>query len=234
MQISNLSNAEFMNVLKLVLEKRKSRKGRSKLPIDTFVDKWGNAKDLLEEINKKIHSKELLQEARSQYVISLVTGLEVFLKDTFIDLIDQYDFGLTELAKKKHINFDFIEIDYILKNKISMGELIVEYYNFQNLHGIQAAFSSLFEFDFFTELKRYKWYFDRKDPQGFVQVSKNFYPKINRLIKLRHNFVHDINPEINLKTHEIEDMHTELIVFASMIAFFIEELLANKLKQKAK
>lgn len=218
-----------MNKLEIILEKRRNRRKRSRVPINNFITKWLNASDLLEKIHKKIRARELIQEARRQYIISLVTGLEVFLKDAFVQLIDKYNFDYEPLVKKKSYPISLIDMQYIIKHKVTMGEMIAEQFNFQNLDSIQDAFSSLLGFDFFSALKKYKWIFDDKKPDGYLQLAIDFYIKIDRLIKLRHSFAHDVNFKKKLTMNEITKLDIELLTFANLLDFFIEDLIDGKI-----
>jgi len=216
------------NYLDILLERRKNRKTRSKFPIESFIDKWSNSSNLSEKIHKKIHDRNLIQEARNQFIMSIITALEVFLRDSLLFLIDEYKLDYTKLAKKKADTYSLEKIEFITKNKITIGELIVDYCNFQNLGGINECFSLLFGFNLFEEVKQYKWVYDEKDPQGFMQVS-NFY-LIDRLLKLRHNITHDLDFKRKINKRDLDEMENELVTFANILSFFFEDLIEKKLK----
>ena len=111
--------------------------------------------------------------------------------------------------------------------KITKGEIIAEYCNFQNLDDVQKSFSFLFNFNFYEELKKYKWIYDAGDSEGFTQLDKDFYIKLKRLIDLRHNFVHDINFNTTLSMNQIENFHDESIYFAHQVERFLSDLLSK-------
>jgi len=220
-----------MDILKTIIERRRNLRTRSKIPFNNFIDKWFNIHDLLEAINKKIYSKNLKQESRGQFIVSTVTTLEVFLKDIVIKLINKYGFDYRPLAKKKGKNFDLMEIEYIIKKNITIGEVIAESCNFQNLDKIQETFSLLFGFNFFEELKKYKWWFDKKNKkEGFFQVDPEFYANWNKLIIMRHNLVHDINFKKNLHMREINNLAWGVVGDVHVIASFIDDILNKKIK----
>lgn len=213
-----------MHILELILDRRKNIIGKSKDPMDIFLEKWGNALELIDAINKNIKSNKLIQEARRNYVINIVTGFEVFLKDTFVETINNHpELDTKQLVKKKVKKFSLDEVELIIKKNISKGEIIAEYINFQNLSDIETSYSLLFNFNFFEEFKKYKWYYDEEDPNGFMQINDDFYPNIKEIIQLRHNFVHDINFKKKLSMGEINEFHNEIIFFISLFGFFIED-----------
>ena len=218
-----------MNI-KRILERRYSKKTRSKFPIEDFIDKWTNASGLLEKVHKKIHTKNLIQEARGQFIVSMVTALEVFLRDSLISLIDKYKLDYTKLAKKKAESCDLEKIEFIIKNNITIGELIVEYCKFQNLKEIEECFSLLFGFSLFKELKEYKWVYDKKNPKGFIQISSDFYPKLDNLLKLRHSITHDLNFKRIINKRNLDEMEDELVTFVNLLCFLFDDLVNKKLK----
>lgn len=215
--------------INLILERRDNQKTRSKFPIDNFMDKWADVSNLLDKIHQKIYNKNLIQEARGQFIVSIVTALEVFLRDSLILLISEYKLDYTKLAKKKADTYNLEKIEFIIKNNITIAELIVDYCNFQNLKGINECFSLLLGFDLFKEFKDYKWIYDKKDPKGYVQMT-NFYPKIDRLLRLRHSITHDLNFNRKINKRDLDDMEIELVNFANILTFFLDDLVNKKLK----
>ena len=115
--------------LQIILKARKNIRKRSSVPISFFLDKYFDSCNLLEKINKKIKMKHLNQEARKQHIISLVTALEVYLKETFVSIINKKKIDCLELITKDW-KFDFYDIQFILKHKITINELIASCYNF--------------------------------------------------------------------------------------------------------
>lgn len=208
--------------LGIILAARKARKKRSNIPIEFFMDKYLNADDLLITIDKKIKRKDLKYEARKQYIISLVTAFEVYFKEAFILLIDEKRLDISKIKTLFNRKYDFEEVLLINKKRISAGELAASQFNFQELESIQKAFSSLLGRDFISELKRYRWiYGDRKNE--FIQLDKDFYIKLERILNLRHNFTHDINFKDFISKKEIKDISSNLFTFVSLVNFFLSD-----------
>ncbi len=215
--------------MELILERRKNLKTRSKSPIDSFITKWDNVSTLLKQIHKKISNKNLIQEARGQFIVSIVTALEVFLRDSLISLINKNQLDYTKLAEKKSDNYDLETVEFIIKNKITIAELIADNCSFQNLKRIDECFSLLFGFNLFKEFKDYKWVYDKEDSKGYIQMT-DFYPKIDKLLKLRHDITHDLNFKRTINKRDLDEMEEELVNFTNILAFFFDDLMNKKLK----
>jgi len=208
---------------KKILNEKINRKSRKRDIASNTITKIFNAGDLLEKIHKRIKNKNLIQEARRQFIITLITSLEVFFKDYFIRLIEtekRFE-NFFEYYDKK---FSVCDLDYISKKGISSKELISDYYNFQNLDNINKAFSTLLNIDFFKELEEYQWWFDKSDKkEGFFSIGK-FYKELNKIINLRHDFVHDINFKRIINKREITDMYDFFLSFITITEFFIDDI----------
>jgi len=129
--------------------------------------------------------------------------------------------GLIEGFNRK---FNLGEVLLIGKERISKGELISSQFNFQNLRGIEKAFSGLLNKNFIKELRNYKFYFN-KGEGDFVQLEKDFYTKLQKLLDLRHGFVHDINFKDFIGLRSLKSLSENLLVFVNIVEFFIEDFL---------
>jgi len=76
----------------------------------------------------------------------------------------------------------------------------------------------------FPSLKNYKWYFGEESDE-FVDLNPNFYLKLKKMLKLRHNFVHDINFKMFLNLREIKSFGNNLFDVIILTEFFIEDVL---------
>jgi len=129
-----------MKRIEIILENIKARKTRSRVPLFFFIEKIEIADKLLEKIHKKISSKRLLQEARKQYIISIVTASEVYFKDKLVWLIDKKKIDCSKFFDKEKL-YTHSDIKTIIDKKITIGDLIASTFNFQNINGIEKAFS---------------------------------------------------------------------------------------------
>lgn len=213
--------------LQIIIKQRKNRRKRSRVPLTLFLEKYEDSEKLLDKIYQKISSRGLNQEARKQHIISLVTAFEVYIKETFVRLIDKEKLEHSNLIKKEW-KFNFEEVQFIVEKRISPGELIASHYNFQKLENIEEAFSNLLNLKFLSELKKYTFYLD-DEKKDFIKLDENYYVKLQKLLDLRHDFTHDINFKDFIRLNDIRDLSSNLLTFVILTALFIEDYLDKKL-----
>lgn len=149
---------------KKILQAKINRKGRSRDTLSNSMDKICDASDLMEFIHKKVKNRKLIQEARKQFIITLVTSIEVLLRDYFLvsltyeNIINKFR-KISDYSERK---FTLAEMVFCNENKISEQELIADNYNFQNISDINKAFSTALSNNFFDDIKNFKWWFDKK------------------------------------------------------------------------
>lgn len=214
--------------LEIILKEKKHRKSRSSEPLRLFSYKFGNSKLLFDRVIENVDENRLIQEAKGQYIISLVTASEVYLRETFITLIDKYNFEISEIKNEFNRKFDIDDFLFISKKKISIGELIASQFNFQELNNINKAYSKLLTINFFNKIKIYKWEYGEGE-NDYLQLEEDFYPKLEKLLNLRHNFTHDIFFDTIIELDEIEDLSTHLHNFIYIIEMFIYEEFFQKM-----
>lgn len=180
-----------------LLEKRGLRANRDNYPFENLFEKIERARLVLAHTGgiKGQNANKIKSEARRQFVVSLITALEVYLGDIVLELIDtqkvKYSENILKSAGKK---FNIIEIDEILKNKITVGELICDQINFQNLDWTLSFLTDLFDEDFAKLLETKKFVYTNKQERKItLSLRKGFKKRLARIFELRHNYVHDIS-----------------------------------------
>lgn len=161
----------------------------------------------------------------NQSLVMLVSAFEIFLKNLFIDTINE-DPKLQRkilLSKRKVSFLDFKQYN---ERKVSLGELISRNYNFQNLNSVIDAYKFI-NIDIRSVLeKRVK--IDGKT----YKISK----EIERAIKKRHKIVHEaynynnltvIDLEIYWHVFNLAGVHLEMVPLKSLF-----EKHRKKLKKK--
>lgn len=108
-------------------------------------------------------------------MVFFVTAFETFFKDLFILLVNENPSIKNKLIKSsKKMSFEVLE-NY-KSNKTTLGKIIAEDYNFQNLDSTNEAYSKI-GFDFYKLLNKKC---DTKNRIGFIK----------EVIEKRHNIVH--------------------------------------------
>jgi hypothetical protein len=189
---------QHIDKLKRVASRNKGRKG-----LENFDDKYFLARDLWLEIEKLKLDRDLLWQARRNFVVNLVTVLEVFLKDLIVVQRDRWKHeGFSKVLDEK-VSLD--EAYTIFKhNKLTRELLITHYYSFQNVDSIKRVFDPLTGKDFLNEIGTYVY----RDKDGAISLSKNEVIKnLKMLFDLRHRIVHEgLHDRISRKqTEEFDD-----------------------------
>lgn len=216
-----------MDKLKRIEESRKNIH-RLYPPLNVCFSKLKSSDLLFDAINRKFSDVKLLNEAKSQYIIGQVTAFEVYLKDTLRYLMSHKIIDKEKLVENYKKKFSLSELEHIKEKKITIGELIVDSYNFQKLYDIEKAYSLAFNLNFFKALRQFKQY---KEPTSGkiipIKLDNDFYSKLEKLIKLRHNCVHDVNYRLPEK-EEIEILADNLFGFILALELFIAHREENK------
>jgi hypothetical protein len=205
----------------------KLNKSRKKNPIVTFLGKVLTAEELLKEIENKIIKKELINEARTQYVIALVTAFEVYFKDLLIYIFDNCKREIVYDNCNK-IKFDekysFIQLLEFYKNKIEIQEIIRVSKNFQNIDIVFDVFGNLTGMNLSKEIENYTADFHRLK----VTVTKELKNELIQLLKKRHELTHEIDGELNIKKDETDDYFKSMIIFIVVIDKLINKEFISK------
>ena len=107
----------------------------------------------------------------SDYVIiRSVTEIEVFCKSSAVTMIDNFNCPLPDMGVTTSLE------ELKLLDRVTLGEIAAEQFNFQNIHDIDKMFSHLLEMKFLDEMK-----------QCGVDVGT-----LVKLINVRHKIVHEM------------------------------------------
>ena len=154
---------------------------------------WRNA-----EVATGKEARKIRSEARRQSVISLITAFEVYLGDIVVELMDKYGINLHEDENLKKLfnrsKFSIFELHQILKDKITIGELVCWEINFQNMTLAFSFLSSLFGTDFSKLISNNKFaYKNTKGMDVTISLKSTFPARLDKLLKLRHLYIHDVD-----------------------------------------
>jgi hypothetical protein len=200
------------------------RRSRSSIPWNVYHKKIEYIQNIIEKTKKKIKDKRILEEIRKQQIVSLVTALEVYLRDMFIFIIDEKNIKTDKIldSKKENLSLlDVIRYHNLLKEKEwKPAELLANKYNFQNLQSIESAYRELLNINVLTELKGYKV----KDKAGKTyKLDKDYNDKIKKILELRHSITHDINFRKKISYDRLVEIFNYLHFFVDTFDIYLEE-----------
>lgn len=123
--------------------KKRSLKECTK-PLDVFENRMKDAMALEGAILTKKLSEKLINEAKNQMIIVMVSCYEAYVRDVFQIIVDEELVPLDRLFKIKqlrNLKFSLKEVEFIRKKGIKISEIICDYINFQNFSQMKQAYS---------------------------------------------------------------------------------------------
>ncbi|TCK03948.1 HEPN domain-containing protein [Phorcysia thermohydrogeniphila] len=205
--------------------------GYCDIPIDVFYEKSRRALLLLGTIEDSNVPKELKIEARKNFVINCVTALEVFLKDMIVILLYSNEEWFYEKVKKlqklRDIKLNLLDACKMFnKRKVSLGELIVATYSFQNIAHIEEVFSALTGEKFLDKVGKVK--VEDEEGKSFVLNEKcpDWRKKLEELLNLRHRFVHQVSFKERLGLKRLKNLFECLVSFVEATEQYLLEFIS--------
>lgn len=222
-----------MNPLTKTLELRKNYKIKSREPMRAYQRRISLARDILQliERNGRESSK---QEARRLFLVTVAAGFELYWRDLIRAVIDRKKVTLKEYPKLRNINFTLADIEQIIGNRVTLGELLSCSYTFQNTKVVNEVLSCILNINAFTEFGKAKFQIqeivrkNRSKKQGsiFQQIIYgksilNNIKKIEKCFEIRHATVHDTGTRYRLSKIETLLIENAVWQFNTFFELFI-------------
>lgn len=155
-----------------------------------FSETRSNAYDLLRlaEVHGVSRQK---YEARKAFVVTLVSALEVFIKEIIIENHGKWNKeGFSKLLTEKVTldqAYNIFKV-YGVKREV----IIAKTHSFQNLENISHVFNCLTgKKNFLDDLEEYKWDLGEGGYLQLIKISPNWRKDLANLFALRHKIVHE-------------------------------------------
>lgn len=219
-----------------LLLQRALRNTRSQSPVENFLKQQELIEDLYFEIEKNIDSEELVQQARRQVVISLVSALEVYFKDTLKQSYDSGVFKNSFLLKKIRKRFYFNDIENIIDNKVSLGELLASVFTFQSLSSVNKVFSQLIGRNMFNQINTFEFELQVEETDGhshpgqkttILNEDRKVYRRIDELYSLRPFLTHDQLERSEISEFQIQNFLGASCLLVVVIDNYLRELIQS-------
>ena len=215
------------------------RNTRSFSPVDNYFKQLEVIEDLYFEIEKNIESSKLIQQARKQLVISLVSALEVYFKDSLMTAYDSGSFNDSYLVKRLQKRFLLKDIQDIIKNKITIGEVLASIFTFSNLKAVNKIFSSLIGKNFFKELNEYQFELkSQADEESDIPTinkttmlneDRRVYFNLKELYSIRPFITHDQPEKSSISEFQVQYFISSAELFAIVIDNYLCSLMNNEI-----
>jgi hypothetical protein len=212
------------------LKLRESLSRTSQNTLDRFYNILSEPKKLLEFIEDKTQRKELIQEARKNYIVALATAFEVFWREFIREAVDSTDIKKAKLSKRK---FSFNEITEILGHKLTLGELVASIENYQGIEPLQEVSQEIFGFDFLGCLSKDEIeVFENDEPVLKIKGEEILKGKtyIEQGFEMRHQIVHDAGSGLNISKNQVNKIERFMGLFCIFGAINWQRNIPNKLE----
>lgn len=228
------------NIEKVLLQ-RALRNTRSDSAFENFMSQLELIEELYVDVEQNISSQRLVQQARKQAIISLVSALEVFLKDTLKTAYDSGAFKNSQLLRNIPKHFFLNDIENIINHNISIGELLASLFTFHSLRSINKVFSGLIGKNFFTQINQFTFEVEFEKDEIHDDVKKTtirhedykIYQKIEELYSLRPFITHDQPEKSIISEFQVQNYLSAANLFAFVIDNYLKELIQSNLKELA-
>lgn len=228
------------NVEKVLLQ-RALRKTRGKNAFENFLSQMELIEELYVDVEQNISSPRLVQQARKQAIISLVSALEVFFKDTLKNTYDSGAFEDSQLLRNIPKHFFLNDIENIIKHKVSVGELLASIFTFHSLRSINKVFSGLIGMNFFNQINRFEFEIEVEEEKKHDDIKKTtilhedykVYQRMEELYSLRPFITHDQPEKSIISEYQVQNFLGTANLFAFVTDNYLKELIQQNLKKQA-
>jgi len=224
------------NIDKILLQ-RAIRNTRSYSPINNFYKQQNLIENLQLEIEKNIDIPKLIQLGRRQLIISLVSALEVYFKDQLVIAFDSGKFNNSNLANKINKTFYLADIQAIIDNNISVGEIIAGLFTFSGLSSINKVYSLLIDEHFLKLLNKFEFEIAINDKTStnksfekttIINEDKHIYKHLNDLYSLRPYLTHDQPEKSVISEFQIQKFLSSSSLFVLAFDCFIKDIINKR------
>ena len=156
-----------------------------------FIDNVGRQVHTMHHVIQTTEDEELLQAAASHFVCGLVSCWETFFRDLFIEVVKERRDLIERFAGETEAETEGLADEMA-------AELISKSYNFQNLQGIDRAFSPIFGAQFLSRVATHVFpavAFGGEVTQNFslARGVENWNFWVEYCFDERHRITHDAN-----------------------------------------
>jgi hypothetical protein len=160
-------------------------------------------------------------EARKVFIVSLVSALEVFLKELIIERHGKWDKeGFSKLLTEKVTldqAYNIFKV-YGVKREV----IVAKTQSFQNLENISHVFNCLTsKKHFLNDLEEYKWELDNGIFFQLKKMSPNWRKDLSDLFDLRHKIVHENTKALKIEKKQNDSFIDVTGTFGMILTMFV-------------
>lgn len=180
-------------LLRRIEAARKSMHSNDSNALDLFIERTFASDNLLKFVEKNTKDREVILEVRRHLLVTYVSSMEAYFKNSLGYLLDSRKVEETNrrklLKSLGNVTFSLDNLLEIQKRDFSLGEIVVQTRSFQNLESINQVYSDLFGVkDFIGEV-------ESLEIKDWGMLIKRDFPdlrdEVAEMIRLRHLIIHN-------------------------------------------
>ena len=209
---------------------RRNLKERTE-PLKVFEDRMKDSMALEGAILAKKLSEKLINEAKNQMIVVMVSCYEAYLRDIFKIIIDEELVPLDRLFKIKQLKdlrFTLKEVEFIRKKGIKISEIVCNYITFQNFEQMKQAFSII---DIEKEFSRKIRSKSNIMPPPEMEIKKSFSKK--EIEEIASEWANEFFKQFvkNKKTFNLKQLYSSLNFLLQVRHLIVHENIKFKIDQ---
>lgn len=171
-------------------------------------------------------NKDILLVPISQYIVSLVSCWETFIRDTFVYLLKIDGNYYAEICEIVGVNGNEASDD--VGGGVSHAEFVSQFFNFQNTSDIETAFGPLFDDrQYLSNISRFSvpYVVRKRGVTTLLVLDQIFDVKtlFNRTLEIRHRIVHDANYHPDIQRDFISSVEALFVLLPQIFAVWIAQ-----------
>ena len=211
--------ATFESIIEKYSKTSRNHKKRSGKTFSSYFRKYMLSKQVWSIVEENGKDRYVKIEARKNYIVNIVTALEVFIKDT----IRNNSFPIErqkELLKDKVTLWEAHEL--FKSNGIRTEAIIADYYSFQNLDVINRVLSTLYNNKILVEIDNTDLFTEAEHKDLSIKTGRpNWKQELIDLFEIRHDSIHDINFTKVIGKKKTNELGISALAFAMSLDMFV-------------
>lgn len=211
---------------KRIAELNKSRIKPSKYH-ENFFKSFFRATSLMHTCLRLMNGdSNLIEEAKRNYVVSLVSILETYYRDLLIHVLDKDKSNLESVISNIKEKKTLLDISKMLQEEIAFHEYVASHFKFQSIEEVEEVFSPLFPPQGYLKTIEdhvHDCYILGKSPDCVkLAVPEGWRKNFAFLFRLRHRLVHDANSPCDVPPSKMAELETLTLMVCQFTTFLID------------
>ena len=224
-----------MTPVEKAIKLRKSLHLRSKAPQIAFQRRLEMPRAILKCVEEHELNSRLFNEARRHYVVCLCSAFELYWRDFIKQTVDANKIGNIDIRRLRNHKFSFSDLQLILGQRLTLGELIANSYTFQGTEVLNQVCQDIFSVDLFAGISKIQ--FTYVEPKTLKESTPSFLKgveilkhrdDIDRCFSIRHETVHNTGTQFRVSQKTLRNLEGTMGLFNLFASIVLESKLKTQ------